>query len=274
MIDNQEKYAMNTNYPPATLLYTHTRTLHSNIVHDDYELSIWLPPGYESSDKAYPTLYVLDAPFLYGPTVWSAFIQSIDADVPEMIVVGIGRKMENLDAWWSIRWRDYSLISMPDEPGSGHGETFLKFIGQELIPFIDANYCTQSDDRILWGESMSGSYTVSVMFSQTNLFNRYIASAPSFYDRGQTLFDFERALATGSFASEVRLFVCVGELDKTYGPGAQAFMKALAEKQIPNLKFRTMIFEGLGHTAAAIPGFVYGIEAVYKFLSTAYSYQK
>lgn len=37
---------MNKNHPPATLLYTHTRMLHSNIVDDDYELSIWLPPGY------------------------------------------------------------------------------------------------------------------------------------------------------------------------------------------------------------------------------------
>ena len=102
------------------------------------------------------------------------------------------------------------------------------------------------------------------MFSQTNIFKRYIASAPSFFDRGHTLFDFENALASASFASEVQLFVCVGELDKTYGPGAQAFVKALSEKKIPNLKYQTMIFKGLGHTAAAIAGFVYGIEAVYK----------
>jgi len=254
---------MHSNFPPATLLYTHTRRLHSTIVNDEYELSIWLPPGYSSSEQTYPTLYVLDAPFLFGPTVWSAFIQSLDADIPEMIVVGIGKRMTSLDEWWSIRWRDYSLISMPGESGSGHGDAFLRFIGEELIPFIDANYRTQPEDRILWGESMSGSYTVSVMFSQTNLFNRYIASAPSFFDRGQTLFDFEHALAAVSLASEVCLFVCVGELDKTYGPGAQAFMKALSAKEIPNLKFRTMIFEGLGHTAAAIPGFIYGIEAVY-----------
>jgi len=255
---------MNTNYPPATLLYTHTRMLHSNIVDDDFELSIWLPHSYDSSVQSYPILYVLDAPFLFGPTIWTNWFQTLDADVPEMIVVGIGKRMKSLDEWWSIRWHDYSLVEMPDEPGSGHGNDFLEFIRQELIPFIDSNYRTQPDDRILWGESMSGSYTVSVMFSQTNLFNRYIASAPSFYDRGQTLFDFENALASTSFVSEVQLFVCVGELDKIYGPGAQAFMNALAKKQIPNLKFRTMIFEGLGHTAAAIPGFVYGIEAVYK----------
>jgi predicted alpha/beta superfamily hydrolase len=238
--------------------------LYSNIVNDDYELSIWLPPGYESSNKTYPTLYVLDAPFLFGPTIWSTWIQNLDADVPEMIVVGIGKQMSNLDDWWSIRWRDYSLFEMPDEPGSGHGDSYLKFLGDELIHFIDANYRTQPDDRILWGESMSGSYTVSVMFSQTKLFNRYIASAPSFFDRGHTLFDFENALASASFDSEVQLFVCVGELDKMYGPGAQAFMKALFEKKIPNLKYQTMIFEGLGHTGAAIPGFVYGIEAIYK----------
>jgi len=180
-----------------------------------------------------------------------------------MIVVGIGKQMQTLDEWWPVRWRDYSLIEMPGEPGAGHAREFLKFLGEELIPFIDASYRTQPEDRILWGQSMSGSFTVYAMLSQTNYFNRYIASAPSFEDRGHTLFDFEQALDEKPLTSEVRLFVSVGELDQTYGPNAQAFMKALDEKKIPNLKFRTMIFEGLGHTAAAAPGFIFGIESVY-----------
>lgn len=80
------------------------------------ELSIWLPASYESSEQTYPTLYVLDAPIFIGSMVWNAFIQNVDADVPEMIVVGIGKRTKNLDEWWPIRARDYSPVSYPGEP--------------------------------------------------------------------------------------------------------------------------------------------------------------
>ena len=52
---------MNTHYPPATILGTHTRTLYSKLVDDEYELSIWLSENHDASEQTYPTLYVLDA---------------------------------------------------------------------------------------------------------------------------------------------------------------------------------------------------------------------
>lgn len=260
---------MKPDYPPAMILGSHARLLPSTIVDDEYELSIWLPPSYESSEQAYPTLYVLDAPIFFGSMVWNAFIQNVDTDVPEMVVVGIGKRMKSLDEWWSIRARDYSPVAFPEIPGSGQAEAFLSFIEQELIPFVDTNYRTQRDDRILWGQSLGGSFAIYTMFSKRNLFNRYIMSGTSFSsaDNSQTIFDYEHALDTVSLTSEVSLFISVGSLDQDYGPEGEAFMKTLSEKEIPNLKFRTMIFEGLGHTAAAVPGFIYGIEAVYALMS-------
>lgn len=241
--------------------------LHSNIVDDEYELSIWLPESYDTSEQSYPTLYVLDAPIFFGSICWNAWIQMLDAGIPDMIVVGIGKRMKKFDDWfWPIRWRDYSPAQLPGEPVSGHADRFLEFIGQELIPFIETNYRTRPDDRILWGQSLGGSFVMYALFSQTNLFRSYITSAPAFRGQDQVfrLVDYESALATASFDSEVRLFVSVGSLDQIFSPDVEAFMKFLPQQNIANLKFGSMIFEGLGHSAAAIPGFVYGIEAVYK----------
>lgn len=60
---------MKSDYPPATILGSHTRLLPSTIVDDEYELSIWLPLSYEASKQAYPTLYVLDPPIFFGSMV-------------------------------------------------------------------------------------------------------------------------------------------------------------------------------------------------------------
>ena len=255
---------MSTDYPPATILGTHTRMLHSNIANDDYELSIWLPSSYYSSKEAYPVLYVLDSPAFFGSSAWNILFQNWDADIPEIIVIGVGKQITNLDEWSQIRNRDYALVPRPDSPGSGQGENFLEFIGQELIPFIDENYRTQPGDRIILGQSMSGSFAIHALFSQPNLFSRCIATAPSFVDSGDVLVDYKQALSTASFPSEVRLFISIVSLDHTYSPQAEAFAAAVAAKDIPNLMFQKKTIEGLGHTAAAMPGFLYGIEAVYK----------
>lgn len=253
---------MNTNHSPATILGSHTRLLYSSFVDDEYELSIWLPPSYETSEQEYPTLYVFDSPAFFSSCVWNSLFQNWEASVPELIVVGIGKRLSSFDEWWPIRDRDYALVPR-STPDSGRGEDFLKFIGQELIPFIDENYRTNPEDRILYGQSLSGSFAIYALFSQPNLFSRCIATAPAFVDSGQILFDYEQALATATFPSEVCLFISISSQDPAYGPGAEAFAVAISAKEIPNLKFQKMTIEGLGHTPAAMPGFLYGIEAVY-----------
>ena len=55
--------------PRSTILLTQARSLRSNIVGDEYETSIWLPPRYETADKAYPTLFVLDSPIVFGTAI-------------------------------------------------------------------------------------------------------------------------------------------------------------------------------------------------------------
>ena len=255
---------MNTNHLPSTVLGSHTHLLYSSFVDDEYELSIWLPPSYETSEQTYPTLYVLDSPLFFGSCVRNAQFQSWEAGVPELIVVGIGKRLSSIDEWWPIRDRDYAFVPVPwSTPGSGHGENFFKFIGQELIPFVDKNYRTNPEDRILYGQSLSGSFAIHTLFSQPNLFSRCIATAPAFDDNGQVILDYEPALAAASFPSEVCLFISISSLDPAFGPGAEAFAAAISAKEIPNLKFQKMTIEGLAHTPAAMPGFLYGIEAVY-----------
>jgi predicted alpha/beta superfamily hydrolase len=256
---------MKTDYPPATIVGTHTRTLYSKLVDDEYELSIYLPPGYDDSEKVYPVLYLLDAPTLFGSAVAAVLHQNWDsvAEIPEMIVVGIGKRLDRLDDWWPIRERDYIPTHIPSMPNTGHASAFLDFFDQELIPFIDRNYRTQQNDRIIWGCSFGGIFVLYAMFNKTTLFKRYISICPAFTWGKETTFDYEMALHGASLSSEALLFVCVGSQDHLCRSDVEAFTKTLSTRTIPNLKYQSLVLDGLGHAPACVPAFYHGIEAVY-----------
>ena len=108
----------------------------------------------------YPTLYLLDSPFGFGFAVPVVLGYMWDGMVPEMIVVGIGKQIDSYDGWWPIRGRDYSPVVLPSQPGSGQAAAFLKFVETELVPFIDSNFRTAPDNRVLWGHSLAGAFVL------------------------------------------------------------------------------------------------------------------
>jgi len=239
------------------------RKLYSKFVDFEYELSIWLPGNYDSSEKEYPTLYVLDAPFYFGGAAYIAAGNNWDGVTPEMIVIGVGARVNSWDEWDPIRDRDLNHVELPTKPWSGHADAFQKFVGQELMPFVDSNYRTKKDDRLIWGHSAGATFALRVMFSETQLFHRYIVTSPSFDFLDKTIYDYQKDLAIASLPSEVHLFVSVGSLENTYSAKAQSFMYDLAERNLQNLKLHTMVLDGFDHIAASFPGFIYGLRAVY-----------
>jgi predicted alpha/beta superfamily hydrolase len=254
---------MKTNYPPATIMGAHTRKLASRFVEQEYELSIWLPFNYEQSDKNYPTLYVLDAPIYFGGAAYIAMCNNWDGVTPEMIVVGVGAQVKKWDEWDPLRDRDLVSVEIPGRPYSGHADNFIQFVEHELIPFVDTNYRTQKDDRVIWGHSSGATFALKVMFHKTHLFNRYIATSPSFKHSGRTIYDYHQDLTIAALPSKVRLFVSVGSLETTYSAKARPFMQGLAERNLQNLELHTMILDGFDHTVANFEGFIHGLRAVY-----------
>jgi predicted alpha/beta superfamily hydrolase len=253
---------MRSDYPQAEILGSHIRTLYSNRVDDEYELSIWLPLSYDTSKQDYPALYVLDSPYFFGTAVFGAAAQNLDGNVPEMIVVGIGKHINDFDEWPPFRARDYAPVALSGRPDSGHAATFLSFLDRELIPFVDTNYRTQRNDRTIWGHSLSGIFVLYLMFNRAKLFNRYIATSPAFVLEGETLLD-PRLATTNPIASKARLFVSVGSSDQEFGPNIATFVSAMSASDIPDLTFLTSVLDGFGHSAAALPGFFQGLVAVF-----------
>ncbi len=152
----------------------HFENFYSKFV-DFRNVDVWLPPGYEQQgDVRFPVLYmhdgqnIFDHPAAFGGESWrvdQAMTRLIDEEkIRGAIVVGV---------WNSpVRWREY----MPQKPyespalqkhhpfildragGPPLSDAYLKFLVEELKPFIDKKYRTMPDrqNTFVMGSSMGG----------------------------------------------------------------------------------------------------------------------
>jgi predicted alpha/beta superfamily hydrolase len=157
----------------STGVINHFENFKSEFV-DARNVDVWLPEGYaESEGKAFPVIYMNDGQNLFDPTnsyggqewgIDEAISKLSKAKkIPEAIVVGI----------WNTpkRYQEY----MPQKPfyeldraigadllkvygGVPVSDNYLKFIVEELKPFIDSAYRTKAgrQETFIMGSSMGG----------------------------------------------------------------------------------------------------------------------
>ena len=117
LVDEQEKAET------KSINASHSLVLRSTYLNESRDIFVHLPEGYETSEKKYPVLYVLDAEDVFGFAVGAARFLSISR-MPEMIVVGIPNTNRERDLWVNL------------EPDGGYIK-FVDFLENELIPYID-----------------------------------------------------------------------------------------------------------------------------------------
>lgn len=154
-----------------------TVKIFSKILNEERTIYISLPIGYEQSKKRYPVFYSTDGD-AERVLKDGGMIHYLEPDqIPEMIAVFI----PNTD-----RGRDLSVYPLEQLPNSGGAGNFLKFITEELIPYIDGNYRT-TDYRILAGYSAGAEFTFYSLLSKTESFNAVIAGSLCMFDQKDML---------------------------------------------------------------------------------------
>lgn len=161
--------ALSDTIKPISLGYA--INLNSIILNEKRTILIYLPDNYNKSNNPYPVLYLFDAETNFKPVCGVVDILARWKIIPELIVVGL----PNTD-----RMRDLTPTRDRKFNIGGGGDNFIKFLREELIPYIDKNYNTQSF-RILEGHSISGMFTLYTFTVDTTLFDAFIAVSPSMY---------------------------------------------------------------------------------------------
>lgn len=153
--------------------------LRSNILKGARSLLVSKPDGYDAGTDRYPVLYLLDGEthFRYASGIVNFLAQN--DRIPPMLVVGItsGDREQ--------RTRDLTPPSTDEmdnrfAPGNGGASTFLAFMADELIPYVEKTYRTRPY-RLLVGHSFGGLFAIYALATRPKLFNAYIAADPSIY---------------------------------------------------------------------------------------------
>ena len=247
---------------PAVILDSRSHVVHSAVVNDDYQLSVWLPPSYATSQTRYPVVYGLDGPVTFGLAAHGSLILIFGGLLPEVVVVSVGAPLASAYDWGVTRGRDYATVPLPYDHAAGHAEAFAECLRTELVPFVDRTYRTVTTDRTLWGHSLGGAFALHLLLERPGTFHRYIATSPAVVDAGQRLLDPSRWPLAGA-SLPARVFVSVGSDDPDYRPAIEEFQADLAARAYRDLVVTSAVLPGLGHIAAAVSGFVTGLPAVF-----------
>ena len=169
-----------------------TIKVHSVILNEDREILVHLPDDYETSNKRYPVLYVLDGNRHLPHAVLTETILQEESLMPQSIIVAIKNNR-------GTRGRDLSASR----------ENFLRFIKDEVFSLITKQYRT-SAHKTLFGHSMAGAFTMSVLASQPNMFDNYIAASPTIQSNDYELIAQYQALDLTKTPSQISLYLTFG----------------------------------------------------------------
>jgi ferri-bacillibactin esterase len=231
----------------AALADTEIHYLQSRHVGDEFKLFVSLPTVPLPDGYRLPVIYALDANMTFGIVSDTARAMAIEGAVPPALIVGIGYRTGWLipDAWVK-RTRDFTPTSIPTFdrlasamlPGaegrtmeSGRAAAFLRFIREELKPFIAARYPVDSADATVTGISLGGLFPLVTLFTEPDTFQRYLACSPSIWWDKEWLLAEETKYAATHRDLPARLFIAAGGEETDANSKAQ--MAAMPESVAP-----------------------------------------
>lgn len=137
--------------------------IHSTTLSEDRIITVSLPSNYEACAENYGVLYILDGEYAFDYAEGSvAFLSNAFGHMPPLIVVSV----PNID-----RARDM-YVTYNDEDDY---VSFLNFIAQELMLFVNQNYRTNGFD-ILYGWSSASNINMQFLATNAELFDAHIQS--------------------------------------------------------------------------------------------------
>ncbi len=162
------------------------KDFHSNILNNDRNVVVYLPPGYDTNKhQRYSVFYMHDGQNLFDGA--TSFIPGQEWGVDEtaehlikagriepLIVVGI----YNAGA---ARVNEYTATQDPKYKAGGKADLYERFLVEELKPFIDKTYRTKTDAKHtgIGGSSLGGLISLYLGLKYPSIFTRIAVVSPS-----------------------------------------------------------------------------------------------
>ncbi|MFH1198302.1 MAG: alpha/beta hydrolase-fold protein [bacterium] len=184
------------------------RDFYSEILSNERDIIVWLPPSYLNSQKRFPVLYMNDGQNLFFPHLsYIGYDWKVDETasqlisegrIEEIIIVGINNSIDRLD--------EYNWFTEK-------GQKYASFIIDELKPFIDETYNTlpEKDNTAIMGSSMGGLNSFQLVWNYPEVFGKAGCMSNSFWVNNQQIFMMVKN--NHHKIKDVKLYLDCGELE-------------------------------------------------------------
>ncbi len=249
---------------PTILFGAQSYDIHSKIINTDIRVSVSIPQGYDpKSGKKYPVLYVLDA--FYSFPIIHELNKMMSNEIEPVIIVGIGDDRISLLDWLVTRYplltHDYDayedsfqvnviLHGAPVKLHSGRGQTYYDAIKNEVIPFIESKYATNTD-RGMIGHSLSGLFTSHVLFKDNGFFTRFGINSAALFHNNDEPFKLEQKYFESKKQLTGKVFISAAGLegDNMFVNRANKLANILRSRNYKSLKVESVIFPEESHVS-------------------------
>ena len=254
-----------TSLPRFGLFNTEARVFHSSAVDQDFQIGVWFPFSYASSDRLYPVLYVPDGEFAFPAAAGLIPTLIGNGDVPEMIVVGISyHGITGWEQFGLLRDRDFCTQPFQAPQQVSRHAQYACFYQDELFSLIETHYRADPNERALFGFSSGGFFALHMLFTHPGMFRRHAAASCTWPGAGEYFLDCARAYAQLPNLPPADLFLAAGSLEAEQLAGFHKLVENLGDAGLPNLRLHSQVFEGEGHSAGMIAKtFLSGLKAIF-----------
>lgn len=249
-------------------------TVYSRILNEERPYLLYLPESYGSkvfAPKKYPVLYLLDGEKHFQSA--SGVVQFMSAGVngniqiPESIIVAIPNTVRNRDLTPTHCIRGSDGKETQALASSGGGETFQRFLKEELIPHIEGRYRTVPY-RILVGHSLGGLLALDAFLRQPSVFQAYIAIDPSLWWDDQVLVRKAREVIPNAKDLGGSVYVSMAHnthVDPSAGERPRRdFAAVLEANSSPRFRARFQYFESEDHGSVPLVSLYHGLLFIFE----------
>jgi predicted alpha/beta superfamily hydrolase len=213
---------------------------------------VYLPPGYATSHRRYPVLYMHDGQNLFDDATSFVGEWGVDEAMDQLAREGIELIVVGIDHGNESRIAELSAWPNPKYGDKAEGREYMRFIVGQVKPYVDGHFRTRpgrADTGIL-GSSLGGLISHYAAFAHADVFGRIGVFSPSYWF-APAVYELSaaRPLPRGT-----RMYLVAG--DKEGDEPARVVadtvrMEARLRREQPGLRLRALIRPGAGHDERA-----------------------
>ncbi len=238
-------------------------------------VTIWIPDNVDTTKQRLRVIYTHDGQNLFDPDqAYTETDWGVDETLQKLIDSGEVEPTMVVGIWntWDTRWLEYLPYPVYEQAGplvqagimaqfgkGAQSREYLRFIVEELKPWVDANYPThpEREHTLLMGSSMGGLISLYALTEHPEVFSgvaglstHWPLAGPEFYSEERTRAFIDYLRENLPAADQTRIYFDHGDqgLDQYYPP-LQALVDVMMQERgyTDGENWMTRAFPGTGH---------------------------